>query len=374
MNVVFVSNYINHHQIPVSDKLYELTNGQYTFVQTEPMEEERIKMGWDENAALKPYVRFMYKEKEACEELINNADCVIFGGCEDESIIRPRLTAGKFTVRYSERLYKEGRWKFISPRGLKKKYYDHTSFRKNDVYMLCAGAYVKGDFSLVRAYTGKMLKYGYFPKAEKYDDVHFARKNNKTVNILWAARFIDWKHPEMMVELAKRLKCGGIDAHITMIGVGELLDNTKTEVNHAGLSDYISFAGNMTPDEVREMMLKADIFVSTSDMKEGWGAVINEAMNSGCVTIASYAMGAVPYLIKSGYNGLSYKAKSDDELYKHVLWAVEHHEEALNMGTRAYETISNRWNADVAAQRLYDFIIDKQHKIPEYKDGPLSRA
>lgn len=374
MNIVFVSNYINHHQIPVSDKLYELSAGQYTFIQTEPMEEERVKMGWDVNAELKPYVRFMYREKEACEKLIMEADCVIFGGCEDESIIRPRLVSGKFTVRYSERLYKEGRWKFISPRGLKKKYYDHTSFRKNDVYLLCAGAYVKGDFSLVRAYTGKMFKFGYFPKTEKYDDVHYLRKNNEGINILWAARFIDWKHPEMMVSIAGLLKEKNIKGHITMIGVGDMLDDINARVNKAGLNDYISFAGNKTPDEVREMMLRSDVFVSTSDMKEGWGAVINEAMNSGCVTIASYAMGAVPYLIKSGYNGLAYRAKSVNELLRHILWVNDHKSEARDMGARAYETICDLWNADVAAERLYAFICDRQHKIPEYKDGPLSRA
>jgi len=374
MNIVFVSNYINHHQIPVSDCLYELSGGRYTFIQTEPMEEERVKMGWDVNSKDKAYVRFMYEEKEACEKLILDADCVIFGGCEDESIIRPRLLKGRFTIRYSERLYKEGRWKFVSPRGLKKKYHDHTSFRNNDVFMLCSGAYVKGDFSLVRAYTGKLLKYGYFPKTEHYDDVHELRRNNEKTEILWAARFIDWKHPEMVVNLGRRIKEAGIKAHITMIGVGELLNDTKRAVSERGLESIISFAENKTPDEVRLFMRKSDIFISTSDMKEGWGAVINEAMNSGCVTIASTAMGAVPYLIKNGINGYSYKAKSDKQLFDRVVKTINDKTAAYNMGTAAYETITGLWNAETAAERLVSFINDPEHKIPEYEDGPLSRA
>ena len=63
MRIVFVSNYINHHQIPLSEELYRLTEGKYTFVQTEPMEEERIKMGWDAESVNKPYVKLYYEDK-----------------------------------------------------------------------------------------------------------------------------------------------------------------------------------------------------------------------------------------------------------------------------------------------------------------------
>lgn len=374
MNIVFVSNYINHHQIPLSDNLYKLSGGNYTFIQTEPMEEERVKMGWDTDSVNKPYVKLYYNEKEECDRLILESDCVIFGGAEDENIIRPRLIADKFTIRYSERLYKEGRWKFISPRGLKKKYHDHTMFRHNQCYMLCAGAYVKGDYSLVHAYGGKMLKFGYFPKTERYDNLNELRKENKRCEIMWAARFIDWKHPEMMVKLAGELVAKKINAHITMIGVGELLEDTIKATKEAGLSEIVSFVSNKTPDEVRDMMRRSNIFVSTSDMKEGWGAVINEAMNSGCVTIAAKQIGAAPYLIKNGVNGFTYSARNDRELADCVIKAASDLNLSNEIAGNAYDTIVNLWNAEVAAARLYDFIEDKEHKIPDYKDGPLSRA
>ena len=52
MKLVTVSNYINHHQIPLSDALDQALKqredgSSYTFIQTEPMEEERRKMGWE---------------------------------------------------------------------------------------------------------------------------------------------------------------------------------------------------------------------------------------------------------------------------------------------------------------------------------------
>ena len=46
MKLIFVSNYFNHHQLPFCDALYELLGGDFCFLQTQPMEEERVKMGW----------------------------------------------------------------------------------------------------------------------------------------------------------------------------------------------------------------------------------------------------------------------------------------------------------------------------------------
>ena len=170
MTLTFVSNYINHHQIPVSDELYRLLGDGYTFIQTEPVEEERLRMGWRDESGKLPYLKLFYEEPERCRELILNSDVVVFGGTDEESYIRPRLAAGGLVLRYSERIYKSGQWKAISPRGLKKKYEDHTRYRKAPVYLLCAGGYVASDFHLVRAYPGKMLKWGYFPATKRLEE------------------------------------------------------------------------------------------------------------------------------------------------------------------------------------------------------------
>lgn len=374
MKIVFVSNYINHHQIPLCDKLMSLCNGEFTFVQTEPIEEERLKMGWDKDAVLKPYVRLYYEEKDALDALILSCDCVIFGGCEDESVIRPRLLQNKLTIRYSERIYRDGRWKFISPRGLRKKYYDHTMFRKNDAFLLCAGSYVKGDFRLIHAYPNKMLKFGYFPKTEVYEDINQIRNDNARTEILWVSRFIELKHPELVVELAKRLKKNGVNAHVTMLGSGELREQTEEACKKNNLLDFISFEGNRKPEEVREKMRGADVFLFTSDHREGWGAVVNEAMNAGCVTISSDKVGASHYLIKPGETGYIFKSQSIDDLYDKVMKVVNNKGEARRIGAKAYNSIVNLWNAEVAAKRLFDFVSDENHRIPDYEDGPLSKA
>ena len=49
-------------------------------------------------------------------------------------------------------------------------------------------------------------------------------------------------------------------------------------------------------------MEKSEIFLFTSDKGEGWGAVLNESMNSACAVVASHAIGSVPFLLKDGEN------------------------------------------------------------------------
>lgn len=375
MKVTFVSNYINHHQIPVSNVLFEHLGDDYTFVQTMPMEEERIKLGWNPKD-VPQYVRFAYEEESFCKNLIMESDVVIWGGLEEEELLLPRLQAGKPVIRYSERLYKEGQWKAISPRGLRKKYLDHTKYRKAPVYLLCAGAFVASDFHIVRAYPDKMFRWGYFPECKEYDvDVLLAGKER--TEVLWAARFIDWKHPEKVVEIARLLKAKGKNYHITMIGDGPLWEQTKQQVEENGLQEQVSLTGSKTPTEVREAMEKAAVFLMTSDRKEGWGAVMNEAMNSGCTVIADCMEGAALYLIEQGINGFYCKCPTPEYMTDLVVGLLEDHDKCSEMGRMAYATIADTWNAKVAAKRLLqmcEIVAKGEVFVSPWENGPCSKA
>ena len=375
MKITFVSNYINHHQIPLSNVLHEHLGGSYTFIQTEPMEEERIQLGWNP-AEVPVYVKYYYEEPEVCQKLIEESDVVIWGGLEREELLKERLEAKKPVIRYSERLYKTGQWKAVSPRGLRKKYIDHTRYRKEAVYLLCAGAYVASDFHIVRAYPGKMFRWGYFPECKEYD-VNQLMEGKKQKEILWAARFIDWKHPELVVGLAEELAKAGKDFHITMIGGGELKDTIEAAIEEKHLEEWITLAGSKTPKEVRKAMEEASVFLMTSDRQEGWGAVMNEAMNSGCAVIANRMEGAAPYLIEHGENGFVYAKATVTSLAELIKPLLDSKEQCQQIGRKAYETITTLWNARVAAERLLcicqDIVEGKEPQI-HWEQGPCSKA
>ena len=102
MQIVFVTNYYNHHQAAVAKAFDAQTNHCFTFIETEPMSAERKNMGWS-NAVLPTYVKRSYvseQDRAECQQLIDNADVVIWGSCPF-NMIRSRLKAKKLTFCYS---------------------------------------------------------------------------------------------------------------------------------------------------------------------------------------------------------------------------------------------------------------------------------
>lgn len=108
MTVTFLSNYINHHQIPFSNACYELLGEDYHFIQTRPMEQERLSMGWSSQGEELAYVSCLYREEKKCRRLIRDCDVLLAGWSDREDLVQERLLAGKLTIRISERLYREG--------------------------------------------------------------------------------------------------------------------------------------------------------------------------------------------------------------------------------------------------------------------------
>lgn len=374
MKITMISNYINHHQIPFSDEMYKRLGDDYCFIQTEPMEEERSNMGWGVDEEKIPYLKLVYEDEEECRRRIMDCDLLIAGWQDREDLILPRMKAGKLTLRSSERLYREGQWKAISPRGLVRKFKEHTRFRNSkSAHLLCAGAYVPSDFNIVKAYPGKMYKFGYFPEFRPLD--YSKKPPMDTIEIIWAGRFMPLKHPEFVVRLAADLVDDGYNFHIHMVGNGELDELLKEKVKEAELEDLVSFYGFLKPQEVRELMDTCHIHLFTSNYLEGWGAVVNEGMNSGLAEVVNSEVGAAPFLIKHEKNGLIYREGSYEDFREQVYRLMEDHSLIEKLGKAAYETIETQWNPAVAAQRIIEFYENYQKgEVNPPEDGPLSIA
>lgn len=383
MKLTFITNYLTHHQLPFTEEMFRRLGSDFVFIATNHMGEERIRMGWaieDQNRY--PYVRFYDDDMQVCENLVMDSDVLICGGTH-ELYIRKRIEAGKITLRYFERLYKKGQWQILALKGYIKKWKEHTAQRKKPIYLLCAGAYVASDFYLFRAYPGKMLKWGYFPPFIPYDLWDLMEGKKGSCDILWTGRMIGWKHAEDALKALKMLlvrKGAEIDIHLTMIGEGECASQIEGMIERetvAGkkLSDVVTLRPFMKPDEVRSIMEKSAIYLMTSDYEEGWGAVVNEAMNSGCAVIASSGAGSVPYLLRHGENGLVYRSGDVEELAEYLGLLAGDPLFRKKLGIAAYKTIADQWNAAAAAERMVKFC--KQLVQGDYQpepEGPLSPA
>lgn len=367
MSLIFLSNYYTHHQKPVCEEWYRLTDREFTFAATEDFSEERKRLGWESDTP-----RFWRKYDAQTAFDIENADVVIFGSAP-LSYLKERMKKGKTVFKCSERVFKKG---YDPIKWLPRLYTYHRAYgRYRKLYLLAASAFTAADFAKHGTFIGKSYRWGYFPETKIYDIERLLAEKDP-LRILWCGRFLDWKHPEAAIEVAKRLKAERIDFQMDFIGDGESAEALRRETEAEGLTDHVNFLGTMGPAQVRDHMEKAGVYLFTSDFNEGWGAVLNESMNSGCAVVASHAAGAVPFLMKHGENGLVYENGNSEDLYRKVKAVLLDPERQRALGRNAYRTVTELWNANTAAERFMIFAqeIEEKGYCNLFDDGPCSPA
>lgn len=367
MKVVFHSNFMNHHQRPFVEYLAK-RGCSVTFVAHNTIPDEQKALGYRTNLNYVEHIEYNEKTADDVYKLTMEADAVIFGS-KPKCLFRDRVRTGKLTFNYSERLFKRGIWQKYSLLHQIKLRKTYLFDRKNAPYVLAAGAYAAQDYKSLGYPKEKFLKWGYFPPLVQIP-LPELMKNKQENTIVWVARFIPLKHPEYIVELGDYLRKYNIPFHIRMIGIGELLESTKKMIDSYGLSKCIEVVGAMPPEQVRREFDRAQIALLTSDRNEGWGAVVNEAMNSGCVMVASREAGSTTYLIQSDVNGMTYN-KDKQQMFRIVKDLLQDKDKCIRLGSEAYSTITEIWNYQIAADRMMEFVRDQS---VNYDFGPMSQG
>ena len=385
MSIVFVSDTFHHHQKGVADALYELTKGSYCFITTLPLREERKKMGF-ENKYPEYVLDASSRSKEVLakvQNIIDEADTVVLGSAPF-SLLKNRLAANKLTFRYSERLWKQYKHYLKTP------FYILDNIKTRRCHLLCSSAFASHDYNAMGAFCGRCYKWGYFTPIPEVN-MHTEANTDSTIHIMWCSRFLDWKHPELPIYLAKQLKEQGYDFVIDMFGSGTYLERTKELASILNVVEKIHFCGNVPNFQIVEAMRSSDIYLFTSDRGEGWGVVANESMSNGCVLVASDNIGSVPYLVKDMVNGCTFRSSSRlygfnrfgvsvdgkalQSLTTKVEWLINHPNERRVISENAYKTMKETWNPRQAAINLLTLIDNiKQGHETSIVEGPCSKA
>lgn len=382
MTIVYFTNFINHHQANVADELYRLTGGNYTFVELCPIYDWLLKSGYPDLSS-RPYVlqawKSDYNNKKAME-LLYNCDVALFSCPESLPYEVLRAKTGKLTFDVGERWLKRGWINLASPRLLRFFWHYYTLFAHENVYKLCSGAFVCNDHYKLHSFKDKCFKWGYFTKVDK-DLIMEASNVDLSASgllhrLMWCARFLKFKHPELPVKMAAKLKAQGYKFVLDMYGSGVELDKTKALAEKIGVSDVINFKGNLPNDEILAAMQEHEIFLFTSDKNEGWGAVTNEAMSKGCAFVGSNKIGAVPFLVKDGFNGCIFKSGDLDSLVEKVEFLLDNPKRRKEIALNGYRTLRDVWSPANAAKQFLKLVeaiqTNNGKQIPQ--SGPCSKA
>ena len=377
MRLVFYCIVLNHHQACVADEFYKLLGEDYAFVETARCMDNK---GETEDYSTRSYLIRSWETKKSYEKAMSmalSAEVCVFSGYEALPFEKERLKKGLLSFDMGERMLKRGWLNLVSNRIIKMVLAYHLGgWSKKPLYKLCSGAFTASDQYKLRTFQGKCYKWGYFTEVKELkDDMLKFKSSNDSICIMWCARFLNWKHPELAVKLARRLKDKGYKFQIKMAGGGDLLQKTRKLISKLDVDNCVSLIGNMPNEEILTLMQRSQIFIFTSDQNEGWGAVANESMSNGCVLVASDDIGSTPYLIKEGVTGFSFSSGDVDSLTEKMKWLIEHPHKMQEMQRNAYQQMMDIWSPKHAAESLLTLIKDIQNgQVSSIEEGPCSNA
>ena len=346
MKIVLYTVMISPHQLPLARELVKrVGHEEFRYVYLQDVDDERKRMGWDATVP-DTWCRRMLSDDpdlETCE--------VLLSGVRDVQLFERRTQKRLKTYYMSERWFKPiagifpGWIRLCNPGFLRMALRFRRLIRRTEFCRyFYIGEWARHDMLRIcgRGFASKMTPWGYFVEPSSARTL-VNRHKELPLRILWAGRMLRLKHVETIVKALKeacKRADGAIDYSLTLIGSGPEKD--RLEALAKGLP--VKFVHFLPLPEVRAQMQLHDVFVFASDARDGWGAVVSEALEEGMHVLGTAETGAAATMLSSED---LFHVKDVDALAKLLerCLALKKAGELFGQGIR-------QWSAANAAERL----------------------
>ncbi|KUG02901.1 glycosyltransferase [hydrocarbon metagenome] len=173
-----------------------------------------------------------------------------------------------------------------------------------------------------------------FINDESNDDIRSRYDLPKEPLVLYVGRIAKEKNIETLIRSIP-LVLGRVKAHFVLCGGGELVEDFSRLIERMGLSDNVSFLGQIDyqSSDLPQIYRSAACFAIPAKM-ETQSIVTLEAMASGLPIVAARA-GALPELVADGDNGFLFNPGDSEELAKKICRLLEDDNLSQAMGQRS---------------------------------------
>ncbi len=172
------------------------------------------------------------------------------------------------------------------------------------------------------------------------------QRNLETLELLVVSRAQPGKRIDLVIDAVRKLSLP--DLRLTVVGDGPELSSLKARASGA---ERIRFSGALSPKEVRESYMRADVFAFPSEY-DIFGLVLVEAMSSGLAVVTSAAPGGVVDLAVDGRNCIIVREPSVDAWGEALRRVCLDSDLRQRLGERARATIQRRWTVESAASAM----------------------
>jgi len=328
MKYVLYTKCISPHQLPLAAEIVKLVSAQnFRYVYTEALTEERTSLGWGSDHP----TWCVHSETEESRLWLENSD-VCLSGIRDIALFERRSQAGLKTFYMSERWFKPplGMLRLLHPGYFKMAYEMVRSLRAgvNTQYfpigvwaardMARLHGLMSGNLSClfrtpelnceckpggkIVAVNAKddtrclnnMRMWGYFvAPSECLSLSSEAFGSIRPLRVLWVGRMLGWKRVDTLIKAIRAcLDKRPAGFFLTVVGRGVKANRLRLFAQRQNLERNIAFRDSIPVAEVRKVMREHDVYVLPSNSYEGWGAVVNEALEEKMEVLGTYDAGS----------------------------------------------------------------------------------
>ena len=178
------------------------------------------------------------------------------------------------------------------------------------------------------------------------------RSDDPSFELVTVARVHHAKGHDITIQALARLREGGRDVRLRIVGAGPELDSLRSLAEQLRVKEEVEFLGSVSEDEVVALLTAADAFVLASRF-EPLGVAYMEAMALGLPTVGT-AAGGVGEIITSERDGLLVPPEDDERLATAVARLMDDPELRRRLGENARQTIVERFDSRIGAAGLYE--------------------
>ena len=140
-------------------------------------------------------------------------------------------------------------------------------------------------------------------------------QGNDYPTVAFVGRLAEEKHIDVLIDaIAKTPR--DLNLRLVVVGGGEVKSALKAQSEKLGIAERVKFTGLISDEDLREVYLKAELFVmpGTAELQS---LVTLEAMSASTPVVLANAM-ALPHLVEDGVNGYLFRPNDSDDLAEKI--------------------------------------------------------
>lgn len=210
----------------------------------------------------------------------------------------------------------------------------------------------------------KDLQHKYFNLSDAVDlnffAPHLAKVHSRPDGfvVLLPSRIASGKGHRDLLLAVRSLGLGGKCISIVFAGASDsdpLMSELKREAMVLGLSDRVLYAGELTPEELRDWYAMCDVVVLPTH-SEGLGRVLLEGQAMGKPVIA-YESGGTPEALVHEETGFIVEKGSHAGLAERIMYLVHHPAERIAMGEAGRRFVTRQYSMPTLIERHQYFMV-----------------